>query len=102
MPGKLAPMGGTAMKRKPGNMSFLQHEALGKSLYDTRNDLQEKGLDLANNHYGKRAKEVELLFKIVDSIDKLRDLMDERVFSEYKERDTNALVKVYYPGTGRS
>ncbi|MCK9404984.1 MAG: hypothetical protein M0Q43_00595 [Methanothrix sp.] len=79
------------------SMSFEEHKALGENLNTARETLMDAGMVIAK-HYNKTANESRKIFKVLDDLDMVRCLLDDRVFDEHREKTTGELTRVYYPG----
>jgi hypothetical protein len=80
---------------KNQKMTLDEHRELGRTLQDARNMLVENSNKLANV-YGK-TKELGLkLGKAADLIDEVRSLLDDKLFEEYPDLESEEGCRYYY------
>jgi hypothetical protein len=77
-------------------MTLEDHRELGKILQEARNMLIKNSIKLANV-YGKTEKSNLKLEKAAYLIDEVRSLLDDKLFKEYPDLDSDEGCRYYYP-----
>jgi hypothetical protein len=81
--------------RNKQKLSYDEHIEYGKELRLDSEGYMNMHLTLCKK-YGKTSREARAAERILNYIDHLKDLMDEKVFIEYGEKTTEELISVYY------
>jgi hypothetical protein len=76
-------------------MTLEEHRIMGKALQDLRNRLIAYSVEL-DKKYGKSKRLGMKLERAVKRIDKVRSLLDDRLFNEYPDLETEEGCKYYY------
>jgi len=73
-------------------LSFEDHQEMGDALYRMRNELME-----FRGKIGKKSsKPSRQLQQALSKIERARCLLDNELFADFPERETNELTRVYY------
>ena len=83
------------MRSKFAGFSFERHQMTGQRIYHAREFFIRLQVDLAKS-YGETAKPVRLAENIVETIDRLRNSLDEVVCIENPEREDWELNRCYF------
>jgi hypothetical protein len=76
-------------------MTLDEHREMGRILRDVRNDLIVVSVEL-DKKYGKSKRIGMKLERAAKRIDKIRSQLDDRLFNEYPELDTEEGCRYYY------
>jgi len=84
------------MGKRLKGLQLSEHKMLGVDLLANKTEFEDLQVKL-QIAYGVRSKEQNEVEKILESISKLRCLLDSNVFREYPEHGRENLLSVYYP-----
>ena len=84
------------MGKRLKGLQLSEHKMLGVGLLANKTEFEDLQVKL-QIAYGVRSKEQNEVEKILESISKLRCLLDSNVFREYPEHGRENLLSVYYP-----
>ena len=76
-------------------MTLEEHRELGRILQEARNRLVVNSNKLANV-YGKTKKPILKLERAADLIDEVRSLLDDKLFEEYPDLESEEGCRYYY------
>ena len=84
------------MGKRLKGLQLSEHKMLGVDLLANKTEFEDLQVKL-QIAYGVCSKEQNEVEKILESISKLRCLLDSNVFREYPEHGRENLLSVYYP-----
>ena len=84
------------MGKRLKGLQLSEHKMLGVDLLANKTEFEDLQVKL-QIAYGVRSKEQNEVEKILESISKVRCLLDSNVFREYPEHGRENLLSVYYP-----
>ena len=81
--------------KKKHMMTLDDHRKMGKELQDVRNMLVEIGVEL-DQRYGKSKGLGSKVARITKLMDELRSKLEDKLFEEYPDLETEDGCKYYY------
>lgn len=77
-------------------MTLHQHHQTGHALKSANEMLHSKLGYLPMSHYPKQSAVVAKCERLLEAISKLRSELDDQLFSEYPDKETDKLTRIYY------
>jgi len=80
-------------------LTYAQHQELGPRIKEARKLLMDAQLRICNG-LGTSSKACRIITKILNDFDlKLKNELDNVIFNDYEEKDTQELIRRYYGPT---